>query len=214
MKGRHLIGIAVVFLAGVVLVACSSNPTEQSAAPAAAPAPVKKDPIPYTGKACLSQIANVATRWQADALPFHLESSVNEEDNGQHGTATIWKGMFASPSRRMYKNFTCSGSRLKESPSIGVTSSVELASGGNVAGQMFQQFALVEDSDKAYDAALEKGGNDLLKKDPKQPVTYVLDWNAKARSLEWIVLFGTTKADSKGFAVIDASTGKFLRAGK
>jgi len=32
--------------------------------------------------------------------------------------------------------------------------------------------------------------------------------------LLWVILFGTSQADSKGFAVFEAGTGKFLRAGK
>jgi len=217
MKANRVTGIAAILLSGVILVACSSSPSPSSgstASPAPPPAPVKKDPVLYTGKSCLSQMASTAARWQPDALPFHLESAVNEESNGQGGKATIWKAMFASPTRGTYKTFTCSGSRLKESPAMGVNSSMEIASGGNVAGQIFQQYALTTDSDKAYEVGQEKGGADLLKKNPQQPIVYSLDWDAKNRQLVWIVLYGTSRADSKGFGVIDASTGKFLRAGK
>jgi len=45
-------------------------------------------------------------------------------------------------------------------------------------------------------------------------INFSLDWDAKNKQLVWVVLYGTSKADSKGFGVIDASTGKFLRAGK
>ena len=214
MIANRLTGIAAVALSGVVLIACSSSPSPAPAGSETTAAPVKKEPVLYTGKSCLSQMASAASRWQPDALPFHMESAVNEESNGQHGKATVWKGMFASPSGRMSKIYTCSGSRLKDAPPIGITSGMEIASGPNIGAQMFQQFALVTDSDAAFDIGQEKGGSDLLKKDPQQPVVYSLDYDAKNKQLVWVVLYGTSKADSKGFGVIDASTGKFLRAGK
>ena len=79
---------------------------------------------------------------------------------------------------------------------------------------MFQPFLLTVDSDKAYTVALEHGGDALLKKDPKQSVVYTLDWDGKNKELVWGVRFGASPSDSKGVGVVDANTGKFLRAGK
>lgn len=209
--------LSLVIASVLIALACSSSPAPSTGgtdSQATTQPPVKKEPVLYTGKSCLSQMLSVATRWQPDALPFHLESEVNAESNGQEGKATVWKAMFGSATRRTYKTFTCSGSRLKESPAMGVQSGAEIAAGANVAAQMFQLFSLIEDSDKAYAAGQEKGGADLIKKNPQQPIVYSLDWDAKNKQLVWIVLYGTTRADSKGFGVVDAGTGKFLRAGK
>lgn len=212
MKVARVVGMAVLFVTALMLLACgSSAPTPSSTQPSVA---VKKEPALYTGKSCLSQMAGAAARWQPDALPVHMESTLNAESNGQDGKSSVWRAMFASASGRTNRTFSCSGSRLKESPPIGVTGSAEIASAPGIASSMFQPFLLTIDSDRVFAIAKEHGGDALLKKDPQQPVFYTLDWDGKNKQLVWVVMFGTSAADSKGFAVIEASTGKFLRAGK
>jgi hypothetical protein len=214
MKGLIWAEAVVVFFGSMLMIACSSSTTSPSSSQTQAPAEVKKEPILNTGKACFSQMTSMAARWSPDAVPFHMESALNAESNGQGGKSTIWRGMFASPSRRTYKVFTCSGSRLKEEAPIGVTSSAEAAYGPTVPALMFQAFYLTTDSDQAYALAQEKGGAKLLEKNPQQPVLYTLDWNPKDKALLWVVVYGTSANDSKGIGVIDASTGKFLRAAR
>jgi len=199
-----------------LMIACSSpstplsdNSQTQSPTPAA-----KKEPVLYTGKACFSQMTGMAARWQPDAVPFHMESALNAESNGQNGKATIWRGMFASPSRRTYKVFTCSGSRLRDEAPIGVTSGAEIAYGSTVPALMFQSFLLTTDSDNAYEVAQDKGGAKLMEKNPQQPVLYTLDWNPKDKALLWVIFYGSSTTESKGIGVIDATSGKFLRAAK
>ncbi len=219
MKRICWTGVLTVLLSCVLMtalmIACSSPSTSPSGSPTQSPAVAqKKEPVLYTGKACFSQITGMAARWQPDAVPFHMESSLNAESNGQSGKATIWRGMFASPSRRTYKVFTCSGSRLRDEAPIGVTSGAESAYGPTVPALMFQSFLLTTDSDQAYATAQEKGGSKLMEKNPQQPVLYTLDWNPKDKALLWVVFYGSSTTDSKGIGVIDASTGKFLRAAK
>lgn len=212
MKVDRAVGMAIVSLAAMILVACSSAPTPSTSAP---PASVeKKEPAFYSGKSCLSQMAGVAARWQPDALPVHMESGLNAESNGQEGKSTIWRAMFASASRGTNRTFVCSGSRLKEEPAIGVTGSSETTSNPGISSSMFQPFLLTVDSDKAYAVAMEHGGDAVLKKDPKLPVVYTLDWDGKRKELVWGAMFGTSGSDYKGVVVVDASTGRFLRAGK
>jgi hypothetical protein len=216
MKRIRWTAAAIISLSSVMMIACSSTTTAPagSTQTQTAPAPPKKEPVLYTGKSCLSQMAGMAGRWQPDAVPFHMESALNAESNGHDGKSTIWRGMFASPSRRTYKVFTCSGSRLRDEAPIGVTSTAETAYGPTVPALMFQSFFLTTDSDKAYALAQEKGGAKLLEQDPQQPVLYTLDWNAKQKQLLWVVIYGSAPNQSKGIGVIDASTGKFLRAAK
>jgi hypothetical protein len=215
MKVTRLLGVAAIVLSGLIIVACSSTPTSTSTTPSATPAPAaKKEPVPYTGKNCLSQMANAAARWQPDALPVHMESTLNDESNGHDGKSTVWRAMFASASRATNRTFTCSGSRLKDQAPIGVTVSAEGGSPPDIARSMFQPMLLIVDSDKAYATAQENGGANILKKDPQQPIIYSLDWDARGKELVWVVRFGTSQSDSKGVGVIDATTGKFLRAGK
>ncbi len=212
MKTSRISGIVAICLTSVMVIACSSNPSPSNTQTSSA-AP-KKEPALYTGKSCLAQMADKAARWQPDALPFHMESGLNAESAGQDGKSTIWRAMFASPGRRSYKAFICSGSRLPNEAAIGVTSGAEMAYAPNVPQLMFQSFSLIADSDKAFAIAQEKGGAKLLEKDPQQPILYSLDWDPKNRQLLWTVIYGTSQIDSKGMGVIDASTGKFLRAAK
>ncbi|MBZ5654511.1 MAG: hypothetical protein LAO56_04435 [Acidobacteriia bacterium] len=215
MKANRVTGAAAVLLSGVIVVACSSSPTP-SATPSPTPSPVveKKEPVLYTGKNCLSQMANAAARWQPDAMPVHMESNLNAESTGHDGKSSVWRAMFASASRGTNRTFTCSGSRLKEEAPIGVTVSSELASSPDMNRSMFQSMLLIVDSDKAYATAQENGGANLLKKDPQQPVIYSLDWDGKRKELVWGIMYGSSRSDSKGVGVVDATTGKFLRAGK
>jgi len=207
--------VVSVFFGIVLMTACSSTPTSTSESNQSQfVSSVKKEPILNTGKACFSQMTSMAARWSPDAVPFHMESALNEESNGHDGKSTIWRGMFASPSRRTYKVFTCSGSRLKDEAPIGVTSSAEVAYGPTVPALMFQAFYLTTDSDQAYASTQEKGGAKILEKDPQTPVLYTLDWNPKDKALLWVVIYGSSSKDSKGIGVVDASTGKFLRAAR
>jgi len=197
------------------MIACSTSTTPPSGNQTQSPpAAAKKEPVPYTAKACFSQMTGMAARWQPDAVPFHMESALNTESNGHDGKSTIWRGMFASPTRHTYKVFTCSGSRLRDEAPIGVTSGAEIAYGPTVPALMFQAFLLTVDSDQAYAVAEEKGGSKLLEKDPQQPVLYTLDWNPKDKALLWVVYYGNSTKESKGIGVIDASSGKFLRAAR
>lgn len=204
-----MLGIATLM---IVLVACSSETPSKPASEAAAPV-VKKEPALYTGKSCMSQMAGLAGRWQPDALPYHMESMLNAESNGHDGKATVWQGMFASQRSRTYRVYTCSGSVLADAPPRGVSATPEAAFSPNVMQLMFQPFLLHTDSDEAFKMAQEKGGAKLLEKDPNQPVVYLLDWDYRNKQLLWVVVYGTSMKDSKGAGVIDAGTGKFLRAG-
>ncbi|MGA9686384.1 MAG: hypothetical protein WBQ81_06485, partial [Candidatus Sulfotelmatobacter sp.] len=168
----------------------------------------------YTGKSCFSQMASVAARWSPDAMPVHLESGLNAESTGLDGKSTIWHAMFASPSRSSWRSFTCSGSRLNDQPAMGVTDTVESASSPEMARSMFESLLLIVDSDKAFATAQENGGEGILKKNPQQPILYALDWDSKNRQLVWSIMYGTSHSDSKGIGLVDATSGKFLRAVK
>lgn len=214
MKARFAIGIVIVFVSVMIVTACGpSNTSSPGTATQTSTPPPKKEPVLYTGKSCLSQMAGMAARWQPDALPYHMESEVNTESDGHDGRSTVWHAMFASASRRAYRVFTCSGSRSPQAPPLGVTSTPESAYSPNVPQLLFQFYQLNTDSDQAYTLTQEKGGAKLLEKDPKLPVVYLLDWDSKNKQLLWVVVYGQSSKEAKGKGVIDATSGKFLRAG-
>ncbi|MGO8796087.1 MAG: hypothetical protein ACLQLC_14790 [Candidatus Sulfotelmatobacter sp.] len=210
MRRIPVASLALTILSGLILFGCGSTPTPQ--APAASAAVAKKEPMLFTGKNCLSQTAGAATRWQPDALPVHMESEVNAESTGQDGKSTVWRAMYVSPGRGTWRSFACSGSRLNDEPGAGVTSSPESPISPEMSQAIFQSLLLMVDSDKAFEIAQKNGGEKLLQKNPQQPVMYLLDWDHKSKQLVWAVLYGTSQNDSKGIGIIDATSGKFLRA--
>jgi hypothetical protein len=196
-----------------LLTGCESSPkpaSPEASKPAVQAQP--KAPTPYTAKPCLDRMTDLARRWTLDGMPCHVESEPNSESNGQGGKATVWRGMFASPSRRTMRTYICSGSHLPEAPPLGVTSTAEAAYHPSVVGLAFIPSYLQADSDKAFAEVQKHGGAALLKKDPNQPVIYMLEWDPKAKVLLWYVIFGKSQSDSKGIGVINATTGAFVRA--
>jgi hypothetical protein len=166
----------------------------------------------YTAKDCFSSMVNLAQRWDLGAMPFHMESEVNADSTGQDGKATVWRGFFASRTRGTMKTFVCSGSYLPGAPARGFTDTPEAPYAANIPALMFDPSYLLIDSDKAFAATLDHGGSALIKKDPKQPVIYSLDWEPKKKELQWLVIYGKTAADKQGLAVVDARTGVFVGA--
>ncbi len=212
---RQAVAFTFLLCVVVVLVSCQGSKPEPSASdqPKAAPVEVKQ-PSPYTAKACLSRMADMAARWQMDAIPVRVESEINDEATGADGKSTIWKGVFASPGGRAWKTFTCSGSRLKDGPPFGISGDREVPLGPNDIIHGFSPLYVQVDSDKAFSIAGEHGGATLLKKDPKQPVYYFLALGQNGKTIEWYVSYGTSLKETKGIGIIDAGTGKYLRAAK
>jgi hypothetical protein len=201
-----------VFLILITLVGCSTlteaPPEKTSVTPAA------KGPTLYTAKGCFSSMLNLAQRWSPDAMPFHMESEVNADATGQEGKATVWRAFFASRSRGTMKTVSCSGSRLPTSPALGFSDTPEMAYAANVPAAIFDPTAFQTDSDKAFAATLEHGGAPIIKKDPQQPILYLLDWDARRKQLLWVVVYGKSATDRQGVGVVDATTGAFNSAGK
>lgn len=200
---------AIIFLGG-----CGSNPPATTQAPAASAKVEQKQPVPSTAKQCFTNTVGLAQRWEPDALPFHMESQLTGEATGQGGTATVWTVIFGSQSRGTMRTFICSGSRLTSAPVFGLTSTSESAYPPNVPALMFHPSYFQNDSDKAFETSLEHGGTALIKKDSKQPVLYLLDWDARQRELLWTLIYGTNQSDRQGVAVINATNGNFVRAGR
>jgi hypothetical protein len=212
MKQLH-IGVLAILIALSLLVACeSSTPTSEKSTPTAAPA--KKEPSPYTGLQAFNTAQALALKWAPDAIPVRLESQTNSEDNGQKGTATVWKAGFLSPGRRTVQFITCSGSRLPDSPPYGVSADNEQPYSPDALALQFQAFMLKVDSDKAFETAQQHGGDALLKKDPNQIVTYTLLWNSKQHALLWYVTYGKDQKTAVSTGIVNATTGAWVGVAK
>jgi hypothetical protein len=217
MTPRFLAVISAVLVLLTTLIGCSTpatQPTPNKPEGAAASQAAAKQPTLYTAKQCFSSMVNLAQRWDPGAMPFHMESEINAESTGQDGKATVWRGFFASASRRTMKTFTCSGSYLPSSPARGFTDTPEAPYAANVPSLMFDSTLFLIDSDKAFATSLDHGGSALIKKDPKQPIIYSLDWDPKKKDLQWLVIYGKSGADRQGLCVINARTGAFISASK
>ena len=189
--------------------ACASAPQKNTttATPAA-----KAEPVFYTARQCLDRLDAQALRWSPDALLFQLESDINAETIGHGGKSTVWRGFYASDTRHAVRTFSCSGSRLPSSPAQGVTGELEVAYQSTAIP--FHAFLAKTDSDQAFAVAQKHGGEALLKKDPKQPVTYLLAMERGQSVPSWFVIYGASVKDNKGIGVVNAMTGEFVRASR
>src|ERR1035438_6332413 len=218
MKSYRL-AFALTVVSFAVLTACSSTenkPNEStSATPAAAAPPQSKAPALYTGQEAFNRMMGLALKWSVDAQPARLESGLTTETTGQDGKSTVWRGYFASPARRAVKTIVCSGGRRPDSPPFGVsTEGADGAYNAQSAGLIFSQYLLKTDTDKAFAIAQQHGGEAIVKKDAKQPITYVLLKDKQQNIPVWYVIYGTSETDRKGIGVINATTGAFVRAAK
>jgi len=209
--------IKTVFLccALALLVSCSSeNKTATAPAqPAAKPAP--KEPQYDTGRTAFQRMFVAARAWAPDIKPFRLQSQFTADAPTAEGKAGLWRASFASPAKRAMKMFVWSGLVAPDAPEQGVSFSAEDSwSASNTSTQPFDIAFLKIDSDKAYEVAQKNGGEKLTKKDPKQPVTFLLTWDASKNQLVWHVLYGDNPSEAKLRIAVDATSGEFLRVEK
>lgn len=206
---RTLLALCAAIVAALALAGCDSTPTTPAKTESAAAQ--KKEPALYTAKECFPRMSDQALRWSSDAQPFHVESGVNLESNGQGGKASIWRASFVSLSKQKLRTFTCSGSRLRDEAPFGVTSSAEMSMTPNAAAEMFDRRSLQVDSDAAFTTAQQHGGGALIKKNANQEVIFALDMEPKDKQLVWYVMYGLPDS-RKGIGVVNATSGKYLHA--
>ena len=202
--------LALICLLALTLVGCSSNNPSPESAKA-----TPKQPEYETGRVAFQKMYLSARGWSGDATPFRLQSQYTTDAPTNEGKAGLWRASFASPSRRMMKMFIWSGLVGPDAPEQGVSFTTEDSwNASNTSTHAFSFEFLKIDSDKAYAVAEENGGSKLTKKDPKQPVYFVLDWDNAKNLLLWHVIYGTSQDDAKLRIAVNASTGLFERVEK
>lgn len=113
------------------------------------------------------------------------------------------------------KMFIWSGLTGPDAPEPGVTFTAEDSwSPTNSSTQIFDIAFLKIDSDQAFQVAQEHGGAKLLKSSPKQPVFFMLDWDARKSTLLWHVVYGSSMDDASLRVAVNATSGQFERAEK
>jgi hypothetical protein len=196
-----------------VLAGCSSSP--QPAKKAETKPEPPKAPELLTGRVAFQKLFVTARSWAPDASPFRLESEPVKQAPGADGKAGLWRGYFASPSKRMLKPYLWAGMSGPDAPERGVNPGTEdTFNPANTSTQPFDFAFLKSDSDKAFEVAQAHGGKKLVDADPQQPIKYMLVWSPSANQLVWHVLYGTSATEAKLRVTVDASTGLFLKLEK
>lgn len=208
--------IAVACIALLLLTACSSSTKPGSGNESPIPAKATPKPAEYeTGRTALQKMYVSARGWAGDVKLFRLQSQFTPEAPTAEGKAGLWRASFASPSKRAMKMFVWSGLVGPDAPEQGITFSAEDSwNPSNASTQVFELGFLKVDSDEAYTVAEKHGGEKLTVKDPKQPVIFVLDWDAQKSQLVWHVIYGSGPDEAKLRIAVNASSGEFLRVEK
>lgn len=209
----------LIFLSLMTIAACSSGekkaPENTSAEPAATEQHKDEPPEYVTAREAFQKLYVAARSFAGDVKPYRLESTYTKGAPAQEGQAGLWRAAFASPSRKAIKAYTWSGLTGPDAPDRGISHSTEDDyNPSNTTTQVFDMAFLKVDSGKAFEVAQKNGGEKLTKKDPNQPVFYVLDWNSKTNQLTWRVIYGTNRNDAKLTVDVDATTGQFRRVEK
>jgi hypothetical protein len=203
---RKLIALAVLVLT-FLMIGCE----DKKAAPAAENKPAAQPPEYITGRSAFQKLYVAARGFSGDVKPYRLQSNYTPDSPSQEGKAGIWSAQFASPSRRSIKAYTWSGLSGENMPDRGVSHGTEDSyNPSNSSTRVWDIAFLKIDSDKAFETAQKHGGEALTKKDPKQPVAYILDWNGSGNQLVWHVIYGTDVNDAKLRIMVDASSGEFV----
>ena len=199
-------GLNAVLALAVVCLGCDSEPKKTTESKDSQPA-VQTE----TGRFALQKMLAPARFWSPDAQPVRLDSTNLKGSNGQDGKATFWRALFASPGRQKSEPFTWSGVATEDTPK-GVDHGVEdTYNSVNRASRPFDLNFLKVDTDKAFEVAQKHGGKQVLDKDAKVNVGYMLDWDVQANQLRWHVIYGGSESTGKLTVLVDASSGEFLR---
>ena len=163
-----------------------------------------------TGRYALYKMLPVAHIWAADVKPVRLESAVLGGSDGHDGKASFWRATFGTAARQKAETFTWSGIDSPDTPK-GVNHGPEDSyNPANRSAQGFDLAFLKIDTDEAFKVAQEHGGKQLLAKNPRQEVMYLLDWDSRDSSLNWHVIYGSSPSSAKLSVIVNASDGNFV----
>ncbi len=210
---------SVVMIAGLaVSFACNSGQksakSEEKQGSAAAPANTSQpQQTEYlTGRAAFQKLFVSARGFAPDVKPYRLESTYTKGAPVNKGESALWRGQFASPSRKAVKAYSWSGLSGPDAPERGVSHSTEdTYNPSNSTQAVFELPFLKIDTDQAFEEALKHGGSKAYKKDADDPVVFVLDFDQRDGKLLWHVIFGDNPNNAKLRIAVDASTGQYLR---
>ncbi len=193
-------------LAGALLLTGCSDTT-----PATAPKKeAEKAPEPVTGETALDRMYRVARSKAPDSQVLRV-NSILLTDVGKipPGTGAAWQADFVSPSAGQARSYTYSIAEEQGNLHQGVFPGQAESWNAHGPTSPFLIAAVKTDTDAAYKTALANGGAEYDKKNPGQPISFVLEKVQKFPDPVWRVIWGESAATS-GFSVyVDATTGAF-----
>lgn len=214
MRLPRFVAITFVVLFLVVWTSCGSVGEKQTSQSQTPTQKEQAKPTLYTAQQAFNMMHGYAQKqWASDALPVHIESELTSEADGHDGKATVWKGVFVSPSRGKARNFVFSGSALPDAPPRGISATAaEYPLTSDLAALQFQPFLLKANSDRAYKESVDHGGSRLLKKEPNTKINYFVEFDRKSSAPLWYVIYGDSVQSNKGIGVVHGITGEFVKA--
>lgn len=199
--------LSVILALAILCLGCDSEQTKVPASKEGQQSAVQFE----TGRFALQKMLAPARFWGPDAQPVRLESTNLKGSNGHDGKANFWRALFVSASRQKSEPFTWAG-MATEDGGRGVNHGVEdTYNPANRSARPFDLNFLRVDTDKAFEVAQEHGGKQVLEKDSKVSVGYLLDWDVQTNQLRWHVIYGGSESTGRLTVLVDASSGTFLR---
>jgi hypothetical protein len=195
-----------------ILTACSETPVTNTAA--------KKEPEkpePVTGQTALYRMYQSARSWANDAQVLKLTSlHIGEAPDAAPatGAAPAWQATFTSQARSQARTYTYSIVEAPGNLHKGTFAGPEEGwSGPRGVNSPFLIAAVKVDTDAAYKTAMQtvqSKAADYDKKNPKKPITYILEKTSKHPDPAWRIVWGESVGTSNFSVLIDASTGQYL----
>ena len=167
-------------------------------------------PQPISGQSAAFKMFQVARSWAPDAQLLKLDSTHVADVAAEPGKSGPWEAVFTSAARSAARSYTWSAVELMPDLHKGVFGGGDQPylgpSGPSVP---FVMAALKVDTDAALKTAESKAA-DYEKKNPKMPITFLLEKTSRFPDPAWRVIWGESVSTS-GFSVyVDATTGAYL----
>jgi hypothetical protein len=191
---------AVLFL---LLTGCSEAP--QPAAQKKAP-----PPEPVTGESALFKMYSVARLWAEDIQTLRARSIRLSEVKSQEGKSGAWEATFVSESKGRARTYTFSVVEAEGNLHEGVFAGLEEAYAGPRGQEKpFPTTVIRVDTDKAYTVAV-KQGEEYAKKNPKMPISFLLEFTPRHTVPAWRVVWGESVTTSAFSVLVNAISGDYL----
>lgn len=198
LSRRALLGCAPLV---VLLSACSEAPKKAKEP--------EKPAEPVGAQYAFHQIFLTARTWAPDLLVMRVRDLPISSVKPDGGKRAGWEVTVVSPSKgraRTYMYSVVEEGNIHKGVFGGLEEEYRGPRGQAVAWPV-QAFKV--DSSKAYEVAIAKS-EDILKKNPDIPITFLLEQTSRHPFLTWRVIWGTSVATS-GYSVhVNAATGEFV----